>query len=179
MSITTGDHTRSVLSVLTVCAALAVAVAACGGSSKSTTTPPVAPTENTAKALGTTGLAGLDWGANADAVLAVYPRATPTEGGLWFVGMAEGHQAVTKFTLGANGLDNVNTEWTEGFVSMQDCAKTWHELRASLDGRLGPSQGDNLAAYWKTTTASITLACSPNDSNAGVLSLTYSHLGSE
>ncbi len=90
--------------------------------------------------------------------------------------MAEGHQAVTKFTLGADGLGEVNIEWTEGFISMEDCGKGWGTLRASLDGRFGPSQGDNLAAYWKTATASITLACSPNDSNAGVLSLTYAHL---
>lgn len=170
-------RTSSALLVLAVGAGLG-AIAACGGSPTTTPTTPtsaVAPTATTA-ALGTSGVAGLDWGASADAVRAAYPRATPTDGGLWSVGMAEGHQAVTKFTLGADGLGEVNIEWIEGFISMEDCGKGWTTLRASLDGRYGPSQGDNLAAYWKTATASITLACSPNDSNAGVLSLTYAHL---
>jgi hypothetical protein len=181
MPTTPRGHTSSLLSILAVGAALAVA--ACGGSnpptpagpSKPTTTGPIEPAEGKLTAHGTSGLAGLDWGASADAVRALYPRATAGDGGLWYVGGVEGHQAVTKFSIGANGLSQVITEWTDGFISMDDCASTWHKLRASLDGRLGPSTADNLAAYWTTPSASITLACNPNDSNAGVLSVTYAH----
>ncbi len=161
-------------SLLTLLAGATLTVAACGGSSKpTTTTTPPTPTENTTSALGTSGIAGLDWGANADAVKKVSPRAEPGDGGLWYPGMAEGHLAVTKFTMGPGGLTEVYVEWTDGFVSMDDCGKGWKPLRTKLDGRFGPSQADNLAASWKTASASITLACNPNDSNAGVLSLTY------
>ncbi|MBL0215374.1 MAG: hypothetical protein IPQ07_15990 [Myxococcales bacterium] len=168
-------RTPSLLSILAVGGALTLA--ACGGSSKATTTTtPPTPTESNAAGLGTSGIAGLDWGANADAVKKVSPRAEPGEGGLWYPGMAEGHLAITKFAMGPNGLSEVIIEWTDGFVSMDDCGKGWTPLRTKLDGRFGPSQADNLAASWKTASASITLACNPNDINAGVLSLTYAQL---
>ncbi|MCX5742565.1 MAG: hypothetical protein NT062_08720 [Proteobacteria bacterium] len=159
---------------------LGLTVTACNNSSMPTTTPTgsTGPTSVIASPAppspdGSSGLAGLDWGANADAVRAAFPNVTPTDGGLWYVGMVESHQAVTKFTIGAAGLDQVVTEWTEGFISMADCGTGWAKIRATLDGRFGPSQADNLAADWKTATAKISLACTPNDSNAGVLSLTY------
>jgi hypothetical protein len=155
-----------------------VSLVGCGGSTKpiANSTSSTPPTKATATTQGTSGIPGLDWGANAEAVLAVFPRATPTDGGLWYPGTAEGHNAITKFLIGANGLDGINIEWTDGFISMADCATGWKPLRTSLDGRFGASTADNLAAYWDTATASITLACNPNDSNAGVLSLTYAHL---
>ncbi|MBA3463219.1 MAG: hypothetical protein H0T46_24900 [Deltaproteobacteria bacterium] len=167
----------SLIRTLWLSSALAVTFAGCGPSSKPITNSGSSErTNTTAPALGTSGVAGLDWGADATAVLAVYPRATPTDGGLWFNGMAEGRLAITKYTIGAGGLDGVHVEWTDGFVSMEECATGWKTIRTKLDERFGASTSDNLAAYWKTASASITLACNPNDSNAGVLSLTYAHL---
>lgn len=150
---------------------------ACGGSSKPATTPPqnsgTADTAASSAASGTTGLPGLDWGATAATVLAANPRATASPDGATAVAPVDGHNAITVYKIGAGGLGMITTEWTDGFVSMDDCAGGFKRERATLDARLGPSQADNLAAYWQTATASITLSCSPNDSGAGVLSLTY------
>ena len=148
---------------------IAACLAACV-SSTPTTTPP-SPSKATS---GTSGMPGLDWGASADAVLAASPRATPNkEGGLWATGTTDGITSITAFKMGAHGLEQINVEWTQGFISMEDCGSHWKTLRAKYDGRFGASTADNLAAYWKTPTASITLSCSPNDSGAGVLSLNY------
>jgi hypothetical protein len=165
MSTSRCSQTRVARSILAVGAALAVS--ACGGATKPPITGSSEPTEPTeakvpdatAAAHGSTGLPGLDWGASADDVRAVYPGVTPADGGLWNAGAVEYKQAVTKFDIGANGLERINTEWTDGFISMEDCATGWKPLRATLDARFGASQADNLAAYWKTPTASITLAC--------------------
>ena len=148
---------------------IAACLAACG-SSTPTTTPP-SPSKATS---GTSGMPGLDWGASADAVLAASPRATPNkDGGLWATGNVDGINSLTSFMMGAHGLEKIHVEWTEGFISMADCASHWKTLRAKYDGRFGASQTDNLAAYWKTPTASIELACNPNDNGAGVLSMSY------
>ncbi|MEZ4401404.1 MAG: hypothetical protein R3B06_15370 [Kofleriaceae bacterium] len=162
-------------------ATLAIAGAACGGATSAapSTTPPAgasaAPT-SAPSGLGTAGLPGLDWGASADAVRARYPMATPDATGVVVVGMTEGHQALTRFTIDAQGLRQVDVEWIEGFISMQDCADGnggWAAMRAVFDQRFGPSQADNLAAYWDLPTVSIVLACNPNESDAGVLSMSY------
>ncbi len=157
---------RTVPSTLLISLVAASLAAACGGSKTPAATGPTAPDGDTA-ALGTTGLEGLDWGASTDAVLAAFPSATPTDGGLWAIGMTDRHQSLTKFLIGADGLDEVRIEWVEGYISMEDCAKGWTEVRAKVDGRLGPSKQDNLAAYWDTATASVTLACNPNDIDNG------------
>ena len=164
---------RTVPSTLLISLVAALGAAACGGSKKSATTGPTAPTGDTA-ALGTTGLEGLDWGASTDAVLAAFPAATPTDGGLWAIGMTDRHQSLTKFLIGADGVDEVRIEWVEGYISMEDCAKGWTEIRAKVDTRLGPSKQDNLAAYWNTPTASVTLACNPNDIDNGSAVLSQS-----
>lgn len=149
--------------------------AACGGSNKPATTGPDRTGDvGTEPALGTTGVPGLDWGASADAVRAAFPQSTPTDGGLWSMGTTDGHQSLTTFKIGAAGLEQVDIEWVEGYVSMDDCGKGWAEVRTKVDGRLGPSTQDNLAAYWNTASASVTLSCSPNDSGAGVLSQNFS-----
>jgi hypothetical protein len=160
----------------------ALGLAACGGSDKPA---PQGPVESTGgdtgagdgarvMAPGTSGLPGLDWGASADAVLALYPRGQAADGGIEYLGTFEKHQAILHFAIGADGLSRVDIEWTDGFLSMEDCGETWKTLRAELDGRLGASQGENLAAYWELATADVTLSCNPNDSGAGVLSQTYS-----
>lgn len=158
---------------------LLISLAACGGSAKPAATGPAntgdGTTDGTASAAGSTGLPGLDWGASAEAVLAADPRATASPDGATVTAVApvDGKSAITVYTIGADGLNMVSTEWTDGFVSMDDCAGGWKDQRTTLDARLGSSQSDNLAAYWETPTASVTLACNPNDSGAGVLSLTY------
>jgi hypothetical protein len=153
---------------------LALLVSACGAGKPTSTPANHAEATPPPATIGTSGMAGLDWGASADAVRAVAPRATPNKaGGLWATGTTDGITSITSFKLGVHGLEEIDIEWTEGFVSMQDCATHWKTLRAKYDGRFGASQADNLAAYWKTPTASIQLACNPNDSGAGVLSMTY------
>jgi hypothetical protein len=156
---------------------IALGLGACGSSPPPapalTSTAPRAPTAATGDAIGTSGLPGLDWGANADAVLARYPRGRVDAGGVVYAGTVEGHPAIARFTIGAGGLGKIAIDWTEGFPTMDLCARTWGQLRATLDARLGPSQAENLAAYWDLPAASVTLACNPDDSGAGVLSQTY------
>lgn len=157
---------------------LALALAACSKPAATPTSPPTGSataTDPGGATLGTSG-AGIDFGANEAAVRAAFPGVTPTEGGLWENRAVFGRPAITKYVIGPNGLDRVDTEWTDGFASMEECGKTWKVLRAKLDERFGASQSDNLAAYWKTKTASLTLACNPNDNGngSGVLSLDYS-----
>ena len=157
---------------------LLISLAACGGSNKPAATGPAnagGDGDTAPPAAGSTGLPSLDWGATADAVLALDPRATASPNGATVTAVApvDGKNAITVYEISASGLSMVSTEWTDGFVSMDDCAGGWKDERPTLDARLGSSQSDNLAAYWETPTASITLACNPNDSGAGVLSLTY------
>lgn len=158
---------------------LVISLAACAGSHKPAATGPANASGDGATAAapttGTTGLPGLDWGASAEAVLAANPRATASADGATVSAVApvDGKSAITVYEIGASGLAMISIEWTDGFISMDDCAGGWKDERATLDGRLGASQSDNLAAYWETPTASVTLACNPNDSGAGVLSLTY------
>lgn len=167
---------------------LLISLAACGGASKPAATGPanaggggVGDGDAAAPAAGTTGLPGLDWGASAEAVLAANPRATASPNGATVTAVApvDGKNAITVYEIGGTGLAMISIEWTDGFVSMDDCAGGWKDARAALDGRLGSSQSDNLAAYWETATASVTLACNPNDSGAGVLSLTYAPKAAE
>ena len=153
---------------------LTLSFAACGGSAKHDATPSN-HADIAARAAGNaTGLEHFTWGESEDAVKAASPQATKNpDGGLWAMGTTNGISSLTVFKFGANGLASILIEWTEGFISMEDCAKHWKELRTGYDKSFGPSQADNLAAYWKTPTSSITLACNPNDSGAGVLSMSY------
>ena len=114
-------------------------------------------------------------------MLAANPRATASPNGATVTAVApvDGKNAITVYEIGGTGLAMISIEWTDGFVSMDECADGWKDARAALDARLGSSQSDNLAAYWETPTASVTLACNPNDSGAGVLSLTYAPKAAE
>ena len=104
---------------------------------------------------------------------AAFPRATPNkDGGLWFPGVVDGLEAMTSFEFGPQGLAQIGIEWTT-FNTMDECATTWTKLRAKYDGRFGASQSDNLAAYWNTPTASIKLACNPDDNSRGAMSMDY------
>ena len=153
----------------TLCSII-VSLAACGGGKPATTTT----TTTTPMKSGTSGVKNLDWGAGVDAISAAFPQATPNPaGGMGSNGTSDGGEAITSFKVGTHGLEQVAVEWTSGFISMGHCATGWKKVRAIYDGRFGASQSDNLAAYWKTPTASVTLACNPNDSGAGVLSATF------
>jgi hypothetical protein len=112
-------------------------------------------------------------------VLAANPQATASPDGATAVTPVDGRNATTVYKIGTDGLSLITTEWTDGFVSMDDCAGGFKRERATLDERLGPSQAENLAAYWETATASIVLSCNPNDDGAGVLSLTYAPKSAE
>jgi hypothetical protein len=99
-------------------------------------------------------------------------QAKPNDGGLWSAGTPEGIAGTTSFTLGAKGLERIAIEWTSSFAAMGDCVKPWTAVRATYDGRFGASQTENGAAFWKTATAAIELACNPTD--AGVFTLSAS-----
>ena len=120
---------------------LLISLAACGGSSKPAATGPANAGGDgdtaAAPAVGTTGLPGLDWGASAEAVLAANPRATASPNGATVTAVApvDGKNAITVYELSATGLAMITTEWTDGFVSMDDCAGGWKDARAALDAR--------------------------------------------
>lgn len=106
--------------------------------------------------------------------MAEFPQATANpDGGLWSMGSAQGMQAITVFSMEAGKLVAIRVEFAEGLVSMEACSEKWTELRAKFDGTFGESQSDNLAAYWSTGSSDITMSCDPNESGAGVLSITY------
>ena len=171
-------RSQLLISILTV-GGLTLATACGGGGTPAPATPTggdpgsaATPTGGTAAA-GATGVLGLDWGASEDAVKAAFPQATARpEGGLWSMGTSERIAALTMFKFGAKGLEQVSVEWTEGYPTMDACAAGWKKVRAVYDGRYGASQADNLAGYWKSPTASVTLTCTPNESGAGVLAAT-------
>ena len=114
----------------------------------------------TAGDLGTSGYPGLDWGASLDDLKAKFPRAAPGTENLSITGDHAGKPGVTTFE--------------DESPSMEECATVWKEMRATLDGKLGASQSDNLAAYWESPTYNITLSCDPGDEDAGMLSMSYS-----
>jgi len=183
-----GLQSRLLTSIVTV--GLAVGLAACGGSSKPAASGPSGSGGDSADdgvgggrvmAPGTSGLPGLDWGATADAVMALYPRGTANEAGVVAIGMTDGHQSLTQFSIGATGLTQVDIEWVEGYISMEECLKGWAEVRTKVDERLGASTSDNGAAYWELPAASVTLACNPNDIDNGsaVLSQTFAQRKAE
>lgn len=153
-------------------------LAACGGAAQPAANGPGEPAGTGVAAApvtaqGASGVPNLDWGASAEAVMALYPRGTANETGIVAIGMTDGHQSLTQFTMGVAGLSQVEIEWVEGYVSMEHCLEGWAEVRAKVDERLGASTSGNRAAYWELPTATVTLACSPNDIGAGVLSQTY------
>lgn len=163
--------------VTSLALALSLAGGACGGKAQPTTPSNTASGSGAASggdaARGTTGVPGLDWGASADQVRAVQPRATADKAGLVYLGTVEKRQAIVHYTIEQAGLQKIEVEFTDGYPTMEVCSEHWKELRTAFDGRFGASQADNLAAYWTTPTASITLTCGPNESGAGVLAIVY------
>lgn len=153
-----------------------ILAAACGGPSKPAATGPGNTTgaaDAAPLAPGTTGLPGLDWGATAAAVQARYPGATIDGDGVTARGAVDGRAAVTTFTIGADGLEHVKTVWAASYPSMAVCARDWDARRIELDARLGESSAENLAAFWDTAAATITLFCDPRDGDIAELAITY------
>lgn len=152
--------------------------AACGGSSPAPTTPAntgePTGTESTELAAGGTGVGTLTWGADEAAIMAEFPQATANPaGGLWEMGTAEGMTAITVFEMEGGKLTGIRIESTEGFISMDACATKWTKIRAKFDETYGASQSDNMAAYWTTATTAIVMDCTPNESGAGILTISY------
>lgn len=156
-----------------------ILAAACGGASKPAATGPGNTGGDGGDAVaapapaGTTSLPGLDWGASSAAVQARYPGATITADGVVARGAVDGRPAVTTFTIGADGLEHVKTVWAASYPSMQACARDWDGRRREVDARLGESSAENLAAFWDTATATITLFCDPRDGDVAELAITY------
>lgn len=154
-----------------------ILAAACGGASTPAATSPGNATGATAATatppLGTTGLPGLDWGATTAAVMARYPGAIASDDGVTARGAVDGRPATTVFAIGEAGLEHVKTVWTAGYPSMGACADDWEARRVELEARLGEGSAENLAAFWDTATATITLFCDPGEGDAAVLAITY------
>ena len=157
-----------------------ILVAACGGAGKPPATGPGNATGATdatdatnAPAPGTSGLPGLDWGATAAAVQARYPGASASPDGVTARGAVDGRPATTVFEIGEAGLAHIKTVWDDGYPSMEACTADWDARRAELDARLGESSAENLAAFWDTPTATVTLFCDPSESGAAELAITY------
>jgi hypothetical protein len=75
----------------------------------------------------------------------------------------EGQTFDVKYEIVDGGVQAVHLRANQLFPSMQTCAMAWRALRSQLDQRFGPSDDDNLAAYWRTTTSQIAAECDPID----------------
>ncbi|MCB9563857.1 MAG: hypothetical protein H6708_34810 [Kofleriaceae bacterium] len=151
-------------STLTLAGAL-LAVAACGP--KATT--PAAPaneggtTATPARGPGTSGFETLSWGDTADQILADFPTGETDGEAVTIVTTYQGHPVVVTAYLEGGGLRSVQAAVGDGYASMQACGDDFASLRAAMDGVLGRSQEDNLAAYWTTATAAVQASCDPVD----------------
>jgi hypothetical protein len=147
-----------------LCAALAGA--ACGGkSAPSTDTPAPDPTPEPAAELtpGTSGFPGLDWGDDRAKVKATYPSAGTRGEELWAPLVHGGRDAAASFTFTDEALSSISVAYDGDFPDMGACADPLHAVEAELIKALGDSSEENLAVFWTTPTASITLSCDPID----------------
>lgn len=95
---------------------------------------------------GTSGFLDVSWGDKAG------PTSTVTFEGLSFDVSFEQHAA---------GVDAIHLKNRERYGSMQLCGIAWRALRERLDKKWGPSQEDNMAAYWHTQTSQMVAECDP------------------
>ena len=157
---------------------LAIGVAAACGGKQPAPAGPTGPTGGEAPAgkerpIGTSGLPGLDWGANVGEITALYPDAEPVDVGLQWKGGAERKPAVTVFTVDGDGLAQVDITWDLAFDSMSSCGEALHQTRPLIDARLGTGAEENLAVFWENDTVSVTLSCNPDDTDGARLTQTY------
>ncbi len=156
-------------------------VAACGGGGATAggaTTDNAGPTAPAPQAMppGSSGFPGLDWGDELAAVQAKYPAATPQGDGLLLRAPHGGRDAEITFTFGGGPLIYISVAYPEVFASMPACGEVFSQVRGALDATLGSSSEDNLAAYWTSDSASMTLTCGPTDdeSEQAELAMSYS-----
>ncbi len=129
---------------------------------------------------GSTRFVGLDWGMTPEQAQRVYPTlaaaANPEEG--WQARMKHDGRAgllILHFRVEAPpGLSMALFTEEATYPSMAACAEEHKKRRAEMDARIGPSSFENLAAYWETETASLTLACNPRDDESEVAEMTFS-----
>ena len=153
---------------------LALLLAACGP--KNRTLPE--PVDELAP--GSTRFVGLDWGMTPEQAQRVYPTlaadANPEMG--WQVRMKHDGRAgllILHFRVEPPaGLSMALFTEEATYPDMTACAEEHKQRRAALDAKLGPSSYENLAAYWETETASLTLACNPRDDEGETAELTFS-----
>jgi hypothetical protein len=155
----------------------AAALAACG--SKAAPTTPgntggggAPPGEE--RPAGTTGFPGLDWGASVGDITNLFPGAEPSGGGLAWQGDVERRPARVQFVMEGAGLQQLEIAWVTSFPSMEACGDELHALRGAIDARLGVGAEENLGVYWEPPTASVVLACSPNEDDTAALVQAYS-----
>jgi hypothetical protein len=156
----------------------ALALSACGGKSAPSTdpTPPpdAAPTAPTELTPGTTGFPGLDWGDDRAKVKEAYRSAATRGEDMWAPVVHAGHDAAATFVFTGESLISISVTFAGEYPDMGACADPFHVVEAELIKSLGDSAEENLAAYWTTATASVTLACNPMD-DSGRAELTASY----
>jgi len=145
-----------------------ILLAACGGAAAPPLGNRAAPTPSAVRA-STTGVDGFSWGMRIDEARAILPKASELATGLMQVG---DDGTLTHYAFDASGLRSIETRWVDLFPDMGACGLVWKEERTRRDAKLGPSQADNLAAYWTLPTAKVELACNPHGQRAR-LSLRY------
>lgn len=154
--------------------AILLLVAACGPKNR------VTPEHVDEMALGSTHFVGLDWGMTPEQAKVVYPTlaADPDPEMGWRARMKHDGRAGTLIlhfrVEPPAGLAMALFTEEATFPSMEACAEEHETRRAAMDARLGPSSFENLAAYWETETASLTLACNPQGDEGEVAELTFS-----
>ena len=148
----------------------AILVVACGQPAPPANAPPNTPPA----AIGTSGYPGLDWGATVANVKAAYPRTTEDHGELTTTSLAvEGQPNTTTFAFEHGKLARIGIAFDRRFASMNECATLWTVVRRALDPKLGKSAGENLAAFWESTTYAVTLSCDIDDHAQAGLSMSY------
>lgn len=132
---------------------------------------PAAPTAK----LGTSGFAGVDWGAKLAAIKNAFPSGhSPDPGHLWVSRDHGGQPAVTTFEFDEDELFRISIAFHGNFASMADCARRFVEVRKQLEPTLGKPSVENLAAYWTAASYEALLACDTNDDGTqAALSMVY------
>jgi hypothetical protein len=154
--------------------ALALFLIACGP--KNRTTPE--PVDE--MALGSTHFVGLDWGMTPEQTKVIVPTLAPDADldMVWQARMKHDGRAgtlVLHFRVEPPaGLSMAVFTEDATYPTMTACAEEHQARRAVMDPKLGPSSSENLAAYWDSETATLTLACNPHENEADVAELTFS-----
>lgn len=146
-----------------------LAVVACGPAAP---VAPSSPFPAAGRPAGTTGYPGLDWGANLDDISGLHPGAVANGGGLAWTGPVEGRPARVQFGMDEDGLQQIDIVW-DTFDSMDACGEVLHATRPAIDARLGEGAEENLAVFWETSTASVTLSCNIDADVSASLAATY------